>query len=468
MAVKDWSTTASSNSSVGGISVAENMTRANVNDAIRGMMAELRTAFNTEPYNVKRDGTAVGDGVTDDTAAFVAALATGRDVAIPPGTYKVANLSMATQGQRLVGSGRVILQKNANGPIITVSAADCQLENIAFYGDASTPTLTGNNVTITANSCALLNCGSRWAYGRAVLCTSNQLLILGTNDIYQTADTTTSGYDIEIGISGTATLYHRIYGIRTSQATGGILLTDTGAATIEGSQFGKLTAQPGTSPSGVHGPLIVGCRMNGKIAISVSNTSFTSCSTSADFEASGSITGVCWDSSNLMASGQTFTIGANVSLGVFDIASIVSGGVTAVINNYNNQITLPTTSYSPSWTASSSNPAIGNGTITASYTINGRRVTVSLKLECGSTTTFGSGEFRFSLPVTAAASPTNSIGSAKMLDDGVSFRVGVAEVAASGTYFTVTPDSGATACTAAVPFTWGTNDTMWVTLEYAI
>lgn len=45
MAVSDWSTTAASNTSVGGISIAENMTRANVNDAMRGMMAELKTYF---------------------------------------------------------------------------------------------------------------------------------------------------------------------------------------------------------------------------------------------------------------------------------------------------------------------------------------------------------------------------------------------------------------------------------------
>ena len=88
--VSDWSTTASSNTSVGGVSIAEGMARAGVNNAIRGMMAEIRSALDTEPYNVKRDGTAVGDGTTNDTAAFTAARsASGGRYHLPAGTYLV-------------------------------------------------------------------------------------------------------------------------------------------------------------------------------------------------------------------------------------------------------------------------------------------------------------------------------------------------------------------------------------------
>lgn len=55
--------------------------------------------------NVRSRG-AVGDGVADDTAAFQAALATGRSVKVPAGRYKLtAGLVIATSGQRLFGDG---------------------------------------------------------------------------------------------------------------------------------------------------------------------------------------------------------------------------------------------------------------------------------------------------------------------------------------------------------------------------
>lgn len=92
MAVEDWSTTASSNASVGGVSIAEGMARAGVNNAIRGMMAELKTYFQSGMgvVNVKEIG-ALGDwngaAGTDNLAAFnaaVAALPTGGGVIVFP------------------------------------------------------------------------------------------------------------------------------------------------------------------------------------------------------------------------------------------------------------------------------------------------------------------------------------------------------------------------------------------------
>jgi hypothetical protein len=62
------------------------------------------------------------------------------------------------------------------------------------------------------------------------------------------------------------------------------------------------------------------------------------------------------------------------------------------------------TSYTPVWTGSSSNPSIGNGIIDGRYTrINGL-VIVKVRLGMGSTTTYGSGRYDFSLPVNHANS----------------------------------------------------------------
>ena len=48
MPVSDWSTSASSNTTVAGVNIAPGMARADVDNAIRGMMAELKTYFNSD------------------------------------------------------------------------------------------------------------------------------------------------------------------------------------------------------------------------------------------------------------------------------------------------------------------------------------------------------------------------------------------------------------------------------------
>jgi hypothetical protein len=65
------------------------------------------------------------------------------------------------------------------------------------------------------------------------------------------------------------------------------------------------------------------------------------------------------------------------------------------------------TAYSPTWEGSSSNPAIGNGTIEAKYIQIGKVVTVFLTVTMGTTTTYGSGFWTFTLPVTAVGSGKN-------------------------------------------------------------
>jgi hypothetical protein len=59
------------------------------------------------------------------------------------------------------------------------------------------------------------------------------------------------------------------------------------------------------------------------------------------------------------------------------------------------------TSFTPAWTAVTTNPAIGNGTLTGAYTQVNKLVFANYTLQIGSTTTFGTGDYRFSFPVTA-------------------------------------------------------------------
>jgi len=236
----------------------------------RSVQAKLRDVVSVKDFG------AVGDGVTNDTAAIQAAITTGSSIVFPTGTYRCANLTQSTNSQRFTALGQVTLTKNANGPIITCSGNYVEFNGIQFNGDTtSTPTFTGDNVVMTGSNPRLINCGSQWASGRALKATGSHVQVIGTCGIYQTADATATGYDIEIGASGTATLYHELYGVYSSQSTGGILLTDTGSHHIVGGQFGKLTIASGTTPVGSNGGMTVGARILGDVTVNLSNSVFT-------------------------------------------------------------------------------------------------------------------------------------------------------------------------------------------------
>ncbi|WP_182379817.1 hypothetical protein [Nocardioides sp. WS12] len=61
------------------------------------------------------------------------------------------------------------------------------------------------------------------------------------------------------------------------------------------------------------------------------------------------------------------------------------------------------TSYSPAWTGATTNPVIGNGTIVGRYRQIGKSVDFRVVITMGSTTTYGSGQYAISLPVTLHA-----------------------------------------------------------------
>lgn len=86
----------------------------------------------------------------------------------------------------------------------------------------------------------------------------------------------------------------------------------------------------------------------------------------------------------------------------------VGAGVTATdAGSGQATITIPGsslpgawTSYTPTWTGSTTNPTIGNGTLAGAYIEIGKTVHFRINLTVGSTTSVGSGTWRFSFPVT--------------------------------------------------------------------
>ena len=262
----------------------------------------------------------------DASARIQAAIDSGLDVDFVGGTYNASGLTQSTNLQVFRSTGGIArLVKNANGALFTSSGTDVQCHDINFRGDASSPVYTGDGAVFSGVNAALYNCGARWFSGRALKMTGSHSQVYGTCDIYQTTDATATGYDIEVGVSGTATFYHQLHGIYSSQATGGILLVDTGSHTILGGQFGKLFIDAGTSPSGVNGGMTIGARILGAVDVEMASAVFAGNQFGAVAITFASGTSGCrLDTSNVFASGATVTNSGNANN--FIMREVSTGG----------------------------------------------------------------------------------------------------------------------------------------------
>ena len=128
--------------------------------------------------------------------------------------------------------------------------------------------------------------------------------------------------------------------------------------------------------------------------------------------------------------------------------------------------------YTPTWTASTTNPVLGNGTITGRYSLVNKTVTAQILVKAGSTTTFGSGAYFFSLPVTAAATlvgyPALGAGWGEDASAGAATTFTANVHNSSTTIFGLryTAGSGSGAVGATAPYTWANGDFVSATIQY--
>lgn len=134
------------------------------------------------------------------------------------------------------------------------------------------------------------------------------------------------------------------------------------------------------------------------------------------------------------------------------------------------------TTYTPTWSSTGTSPSLGNGTLFGEYTRNGDDCTAHGNLLMGSTTTYGTGEWRFLLPFPAATlahADFHWTGSADALDRGTAWHSGVARVASAASHVMIlspTTASGGTPTewNSGRPFTWVTNDVLSWQVTYRI
>lgn len=139
-----------------------------------------------------------------------------------------------------------------------------------------------------------------------------------------------------------------------------------------------------------------------------------------------------------------------------------------------NERTPTWTNYSSSlvWAATGTQPAIGNGVITAYYMRHVDHIYFTFRIAMGSTTTYGTGTYTFSLPVTAAA--RYYAGGAYLRDssavaNGHAPGVLLLDGVGSPTVATVASSTGSgTGSVAGVtaPFTWANGDSLTASISY--
>ncbi|MET7739614.1 hypothetical protein [Streptomyces sp. NPDC005385] len=159
---------------------------------------------------------------------------------------------------------------------------------------------------------------------------------------------------------------------------------------------------------------------------------------------------------NLLQTDDSFTVGTDLTVtGTFAGASNVNTGGW--------------TSYTPTWTGSTTNPVLNNGVLVGRYQRTGRTITCHVNLIPGSTTTYGSGNYNFALPVQAANQGCSYIGSAHLL--GANRWMGQTVISPNATSFSPFFNNSSAATTASfmsptIPEAFGNGDALRCTFVY--
>jgi len=134
------------------------------------------------------------------------------------------------------------------------------------------------------------------------------------------------------------------------------------------------------------------------------------------------------------------------------------------------------TTYTPTWTTTGTAPALGNGSLAGEHTLRGDECTVRINMILGSTTTVGTGQWRWALPF-PAATLGNALhhwtGSSLATDPGNAYYPGICRIASAQSLVMAISPTTATGATTGEwnntrPFTWANGDYLGLSFTYRI
>lgn len=411
-------------------------------------------------------------GVADSTAAFQEAIASGRRyVYVPQGTFLISStLALNNVGQTLIGINQrqSIIRKNFAGDLIDVSASYVTIERLYIEGNGGS--FSGRGIIIsdatTPNvvfrDCQIINCLSYCVEFTASTAGSGFLM---DNCRAYTTGQIVAAVKLIADSGGTPRRFINC------QSSGGTFLDASGSDNTQVSNC----AIGGTGPGGLN-PIITDTATKkliisntrffnggGSLTLSGQDGAITGCAIAGDlFLGSGSATNAvvgCVVAGNIEAkSGATsYTISGSRAANIIDTAQ-----------DPNSAVDIPQTTYTPTWTGSSVNPSLGNGTLIANWSRNRNMVRVNILLTIGSTTTLGTGYWIFSLPFTRdSGGNTPAVGIAQISCAGA-FSTGAVVADPGAAAMTIYPQSGSTQVGAAVPGAWATGNRIWLQIDVPI
>ena len=121
--------------------------------------------------------------------------------------------------------------------------------------------------------------------------------------------------------------------------------------------------------------------------------------------------------------------------------------------------------YSPTWTASSSNPVLGSGTLLGRYFPSGKKITMFIDLTLAADTTTGTGLWRFSTPCIAVTLKYYQ-GTGLTYDASPSTQQQCIAQLQSATYVSCFPYNSINGITATSPWTWAANDVLRFQIDF--
>lgn len=125
------------------------------------------------------------------------------------------------------------------------------------------------------------------------------------------------------------------------------------------------------------------------------------------------------------------------------------------------------TTFTPTWTASVSNPSIGNGVLTGRYFQIQKLLVAHYYITFGTTTNAGSGDWRFDFPVAQNTSFQLWNGNFMVYDTSSgNWTKGLAEPFTNTTFYFPYGDGSANFVGSGSPMTWASGDVFRVTIVY--
>lgn len=151
------------------------------------------------------------------------------------------------------------------------------------------------------------------------------------------------------------------------------------------------------------------------------------------------------------------------------MATIWQPGMKITADRLNN-IVGPWTSYTPVWSSTGTAVSLGNGSIWGRYVQFGSTCIALIEMVCGSTTTFGSGTYSWTLPL-LSANPSDgdsnwSAGTgAARAHNATSWWTGTSSVPKNSTAMRIYSHSAGAEWGPSQPFTWTALTSNYFTAE---